>query len=282
MAFARDPEHDPARLQRKREKTLLVGLLRHDRAVVIAGLALVIALAWGYLFWGAGVAMPVMQPAMPGMAGRMMMTAPAWTPPYAALQFLMWAAMMAAMMLPSAAPVILLVAGLARRGSAAAAPSAASFVLGYLLVWIGFSGLATGLQWSLHKAGLLSPRMAVGNAVLAGVVLAAAGIYQWTPLKAACLRHCRSPLGFLLAHWRGGARGGVTTGLRHGLYCLGCCAMLMALLFVGGVMNLAWIAGIAVLVLIEKLLPWGGRTCRLSGAVLTLWGAAVLAAIAGW
>ena len=257
---------------------MLVGLLRHDRAVVIAGLALVIALAWGYLLLGAGGAMP----AMDAMAGRMTMMAPAWTPSHVALQFVMWAAMMAAMMLPSAAPVILLVAGLARTGAAAGAPSAASFALGYLLVWTGFSLLATALQWGLHEAGLLSPRMAAGNAVLAGAVLVAAGIYQWTPLKAACLRHCRSPLAFLLAHWRGGALGGAVTGLRHGLYCLGCCAMLMALLFVGGVMNFAWIAGIALLVLIEKLLPWGGRTCRLSGAVLTLWGAVALAGVAGW
>jgi predicted metal-binding membrane protein len=149
-------------------------------------------------------------------------------------------------------------------------------------VWTGFSLVATALEWGLHQAGLLSPRMAAANAALAGAVLVAAGIYQWTPLKAACLKHCRSPLAFLLTHWRGGASGGAVTGLRHGLYCLGCCAMLMALLFVGGVMNLVWIAGIALLVLVEKLLPWGGRTCRLSGIILTLWGAATLASIAGW
>ena len=256
----------------------LVRLFRHDRAVVIAGLVLVIAIAWGYLLLGAGLEMPAVET----MAGRMTMTAPAWTLHYAALQFLMWAAMMAAMMLPSAAPVILLVAGIARKGAAAGAPSAAFFALGYLTVWTGFSLLATALQWGLHQAGLLSPRMAAANAALAGAVLVAAGIYQWTPLKAACLRHCRSPLAFLLQHWRSGARGGMILGLRHGLTCLGCCAMLMALLFVGGVMNLVWIAGIALLVLIEKLLPWGGRTCRLSGVVLTLWGAATLASVAGW
>ncbi|MGH7056172.1 MAG: DUF2182 domain-containing protein [Stellaceae bacterium] len=256
----------------------LVRLLRHDQAIVVAGLILAIAIAWGSLLFGLNAPMPE----MPAMAGRMAMTAPVWTPPYAALQCLMWLVMMAAMMLPSAAPVILLAAGIARRSAARGAPRAAAFALGYLLIWSGFSVAATAAQWGLHKAGLLSPRMAVGNAVLAGVVLAAAGIYQWMPLKAACLRHCRSPLGFLLAHWRDGALGGVAVGLRHGLYCLGCCAVLMALLFVGGVMNLLWIAGIALLVLIEKLLPWGGRTCRLSGAVLTLWGAAALAGAAGW
>jgi len=253
----------------------LAGALRRDHAVVIAGLVLVIAIAWAYLLFGAGAGMPDME----GMAGRMSMTAPAWTLSYALLQFLMWAIMMVAMMLPSAAPVILLVAGLARRGAAAGAPSAAWFAAGYLTVWIGFSLVATTLEWGVHKAGLMSPQMATGSAVLAGAVFIAAGIYQWTPLKAACLRHCRSPLAFLLQHWRAGAAGGIVIGLRHGLYCLGCCALLMALLFVGGIMNLLWIAGLALLVLIEKVLPWGGRTCRLTGAALLAWGAATLA---GW
>lgn len=257
---------------------VLIRLFRHDQAVVIAGLVLVIAIAWGYLLLGAGLEMP----AMAAMAGRMMRTAPAWTPAYAGLQFLMWAVMMAAMMLPSAAPVILLVAGIARRGAAPAAPSTALFALGYLAVWTGFSLLATAVQWGLHQAGLLSPRLAAGNAALAGAVLLAAGVYQWTPLKAACLTHCRSPLAFLMQHWRGGAFGGAVTGLRHGLYCLGCCAMLMALLFVGGIMNLVWIAGIALLVLIEKLLPWGGWTGRLCGLALILWGVAALAGAVGW
>lgn len=257
---------------------VLLGLLRHDRAVVIAGLALVVAIAWAYLLLGGDAGMPAPRVT----AGRMIMAPPAWTPGYAALQFLTWAVMMVAMMLPSAAPVILLVAGLARGKGGAGAPSAAGFALGYITVWTGFSVLATALEWGLGTAELLSPRLASGSAVVAGAVLVLAGIYQATPLKAACLRHCRSPLAFLLTHWRGGVRGGMTGGLRHGLACLGCCAMLMALLLVGGMMNLAWIAGLAALVLIEKLLPWGGRTCRLTGAALAGWGAAILAGAVGW
>ncbi|HJU19730.1 MAG TPA: DUF2182 domain-containing protein [Stellaceae bacterium] len=255
---------------------LLLGILRHDRVVVMASLVVVVAIAWTWLLFGAGISAPEAG----GMAGGMTMAAPAWTPGYAALQLLMWAVMMVAMMLPSAAPVILLAVGLGGRGRGAAArmPNAAWFALGYIAVWTGFSLLATALEWGLHEAGLLSPGMAIGSAALAGLILIGAGLYQWTPLKAACLRHCRSPLAFLLQHWRGGARGGIVIGLRHGLYCLGCCAMLMTLLFVGGAMNLLWIAGLALLVLIEKVLPWGGRTCRLTGAVLTLWGAASLAA----
>ena len=143
---------------------------------------------------------------------------------------------------------------------------------GYLLVWSGFSLVASVLQWALDRAGMLSARMAVANAAIAGIVLIAAGAYQWTPLKETCLRHCRSPVAFLVQHWRRGARGAVATGLRHGLYSLGCCWMLMALLFVAGLMNLAWVAAVALLVLLEKTMPWGGRMSRLAGALLAIWG----------
>jgi predicted metal-binding membrane protein len=133
------------------------------------------------------------------------------------------------------------------------------------------------LQWGLSEAGLLSETMALGNAIAAGAVLVAAGVYQWTPLKDTCLRHCRSPAEFLVRHWRRGALGAVRTGIRHGLFCLGCCWVLMALLFVGGLMNLAWVGAISLLVLIEKTMPWGGRMSRVAGAVLAVWGAASLA-----
>ena len=123
----------------------------------------------------------------------------------------------------------------------------------------------------------MSDTMALANRLIAGIVLVAAGIYQWTPLKEACLRHCRSPLDFLLFHWREGRLGAFCSGLGHGAFCLGCCWMLMALLFVGGIMNLAWIAAIALLVLVEKTLPWGGWTGRLAGILLVLWGAVTLA-----
>ncbi len=249
--------------------------LRHDRAVVLAGLALVVALAWLYLLAGAGMQIETMD--MGG--GRIMVMAPEWTIGYGVVVLAMWAVMMVAMMLPSAAPVTLLVASIARRRAAAGSQvrrSTALFVAGYLMVWLGFAATATLLQWGLSEAGVLSETMALANTMVAGLVLVAAGIYQWTPLKEACLRHCRSPLEFLMFHWREGGAGALSSGVGHGVFCLGCCWMLMALLFVGGIMNLAWIAAIALLVLIEKTLPWRGRTNRVIGAVLGLWGGLTL------
>ena len=252
----------------------LTTLLRHDRIVVLSGLVAVAAGAWLYLLLGAGIEMPMMD--MGG--GRMMAMAPEWTLGYGAVIFAMWAVMMVAMMLPGAAPMILLAAALDRqRGAAGAARHSALFAIGYLLVWGGFSLAATLLQWGLDTAGLLSETMAAGNRILAGAVLVAAGIYEWTPLKNACLSHCRSPLAFLVQHWRQGGLGALQVGVRHGLFCLGCCWMLMALLFVGGLMNLFWVAAIALLVLVEKTMPWGGRMSRAAGVVLALWGAVALA-----
>lgn len=250
--------------------------LRHDRAVVLGSLALVVALAWAWLLLGAGIDMKEMD--MGG--GQMMLMLPEWSVAYGLVVFAMWAIMMVAMMLPSAAPVTLLVANIARQRAAKGGAFGAGtvlFVLGYLGVWTGFAAIATLLQWGLDEAGLMSDAMALANQIAAGVVLIVAGIYQWTPLKEACLRHCRSPLQFLLFHWRDGWRGAFLSGLDHGAFCLGCCWMLMALLFVGGIMNLAWIAAIALLVLIEKTLPWGGWMGRLVGIALVLWGAATLA-----
>jgi predicted metal-binding membrane protein len=255
---------------------LFLTALRHDRAVVLGSLAFVVLLAWTYLLLGPGVGMEMMD--MGG--GQMMVMLPEWTLGYGIVIFVMWAVMMLAMMLPSAAPVTLLIASLARKRAAAGGAMRAStalFVFGYLTVWLSFAAAATTLQWALGEAGLLSETMAFGNIVLAGSVLVAAGIYQWTPFKQACLRHCRSPLGFLLFHWRDSAFGTVASGIGHGLFCLGCCWMLMALLFVGGIMNLAWIAGIALLVLIEKTLPWGGRISQATGTVLVAWGVVTLA-----
>ncbi len=254
---------------------LVYGLLRHDRAVVAAGLAAVVAIAWLYLLLGAGLDMDAMGPG----GGGMMAMAPAWTPGYATLIFLMWAIMMAAMMLPSAAPTILLAAALAGKTAATGrgASRAAAFGLGYLLVWVGFSLAATLLQWGLSRLGMLSPAMASRSTVVAGLILVAAGLYQWTPLKQACLVHCRSPLELLVRYGRMGFRQMVGGGIRHGAFCLGCCWMLMALLFVGGLMNLLWIAGLALLVLIEKTLPWGLWASRLTGVALAIWGMAMLA-----
>jgi predicted metal-binding membrane protein len=192
----------------------------------------------------------------------------------------MWSVMMVAMMLPSAAPVTLLIASIAKRrreAGAAGGFTTVPFVLGYLAVWLTFAAIATLLQWQLDAVELLSKTMAFASTVVAGGVLVLAGIYQWTRLKKACLRHCRSPFDFLLHDWRDGAFGALVSGARHGVFCLGCCWMLMALLFVGGIMNLAWIAGIALIVLIEKTLPWGGRMSHVTGAALVIWGGLTLA-----
>ncbi len=248
-------------------------LLRQDRIVVLGSLAGVIAIAWVYLLLGAGIKMDTMD--MGG--GRVMLMAPPWTIGYAGLIFAMWSIMMVAMMLPSAAPTILLVSSLARnRGIGHGVPTAGLFTLGYVLVWAGFSICATLLQWSLDRAGMLSEVMAATSATLAGSILIVAGIYQWTPLKQGCLKHCRSPLAFLPQRWRKGPWGAVINGVRHGIFCLGCCWMLMVMLFIGGLMNLLWIGGLAFVVLVEKTLPWGGRMSRVIGATLVAWGAVML------
>ena len=250
--------------------------LRHDRVIVLGSLGLVVAMAWAWLLLGAGIGMEEMD--MGG--GQIILMLPEWSFGYGLVVFAMWAVMMVAMMLPSTAPVTLLVANIARKRAAAGGAFGTGtvlFVLGYLAVWCGFAAAATLLQWGLDEAGLMSDTMALANRIGAGIMLIAAGIYQWTPLKEACLRHCRSPLDFLLFHWREGGLGALVSGIGHGAYCLGCCWMLMALLFVGGVMNLAWIAAIALLVLIEKTLPGGGWVGRAMGAVLVVWGGVALA-----
>ncbi len=248
-------------------------LLRHDRAIVAAGLAAVAAVSWLYILAGAGMEMGTGQE----MAG--MMTAPAaWSAGYALLMFVMWWVMMVAMMLPSAAPMILLHATVSRKSAGKAGASLATFVFaaGYLAAWGAFSIAAAALQWLLASARLLSPMMASTSLLLGGILLVAAGAYQLTPLKDACLRHCRSPLGFIASHWRPGRGGALRMGVEHGAFCLGCCGVLMGLLFYGGVMNLAWIGGLTAYVLIEKLAPMGERIGRYAGVLLILWGIATL------
>ena len=197
-----------------------------------------------------------------------------------ALMLAMWVAMMIGMMLPSAAPAVLIYAAVARqaaRGGHTVAP-AALFASGYALAWAGFSLLATFAQWGLERAALLSPALAASSPHLGAAILIAAGVYQLTPWKDACLRHCRSPVHFIAAHWRPGAAGALRLGFAHGLYCLGCCWLLMALLFAGGVMNLLWIVAIALFVLAEKALPFGRASGQLAGAGLLVAGAAALVA----
>ncbi len=197
-----------------------------------------------------------------------------WGPREVGLTFVMWAVMMAGMMVPSAMPMILLFATLQRKRREERAPFVPTgvFLLGYLVVWTLFSVAATFTQWGLHEASLLSSRMVVTAPLAGAALLVAAGVYQWTPLKEACLRKCRTPLDFLMTEWREGARGALVMGLRHGLFCAGCCALLMGLLFVAGVMNLLWVAAGAAFVLVEKLIPAGRWPSRLSGAALAAWG----------
>ena len=246
-------------------------LLRNDRILVISGLLVVIVLSWAYLFAGAGTMQEMGDMLMPMSSGP-------WTVNHAMVMLVMWAVMMAAMMLPSATPMILLYATIARNRHAKGQPAVESgiFMLGYVAIWIAFSLGAVALQFALERAAMLSPMMEATSLTLAGALLIAVGIYQWTPLKQACLLRCRSPLDFVLTHWRSGARGAFVMGVGHGTYCVGCCWMLMLLLFVGGVMNLGWIAGIAIFVLVEKLVPAGHWIGRGAGVLLIGWGAATL------
>jgi predicted metal-binding membrane protein len=249
----------------------------------IAGLTLG---AWAYLLYlqrAMGEAGEMA--AMPGMTAMSGMTAPLapWSGGDVAFTIAMWAAMMIGMMLPAAAPVILLFAAVNRKRREQGGPGVPTglFVLGYLLVWGGFSVVAALLQWALHTAALLSPMMATTSPRLGGLLLIAAGVYQWTPLKEACLAHCRSPFGFLMTSWREGAAGALSMGVRHGAYCLGCCAVLMGLLFVTGVMNLLWVALIAAFVLVEKVAPGGRLIGRLASGVLVVIGLVVLGTAGG-
>jgi predicted metal-binding membrane protein len=192
----------------------------------------------------------------------------------------MWVVMMVAMMLPSAMPMMLFYSTIARRQSTTSGFTSrvSLFAVGYLAVWSLFSVGAVVLQFLLERAALLSSMMESTSIVLAGAILIMAGLYQWTPLKSSCLTQCQSPLDFVMANWRSGRAGAFQMGFRHGIYCVGCCWVLMLLLFVGGVMNLAWIAGLAVYVLVEKVLP-GHWISRATGVVFIVWGLATLTSI---
>jgi len=190
-----------------------------------------------------------------------------WTITDAVYTFVMWAVMMVAMMLPSAAPVVLIFAGMQRRQSGQRLPFVLLiFVAGYVVVWSGFSAAAAAAQWALHQAAMLSPAMKTASPWVGGAILIAAGIYQLTPSKRACLSHCQSPLGFLMSHWRNGTAGALRMGIAHGAYCVGCCWALMCVLFVVGVMNLVWVAALSVFVLVEKTGLAGQAVARVAGA----------------
>jgi predicted metal-binding membrane protein len=243
---------------------------RHDRIVVVAALGAVVVIAWGLLLAGTGMDMPGARASEhtvdAGSLGRFLAV------------LLMWAVMMVAMMLPSAAPTILLFGALTRtRASASPLPPTAGFAAGYVLLWGAFSLVATFAHMAFEHAALVSSAMRTTTSVLAGLLLVAAGVYQWTPLKHACLRNCRSPIHFVTRHWRAGLGGAFRLGLVHGAYCVGCCWALMGLLFVGGVMNVAWVAALAVFVLLEKTTFLGTRVGRaVSGVGLVAAGAIAL------
>lgn len=204
--------------------------------------------------------------------GMSMMDIP-WTAIDVFLTFAMWTVMMVGMMAGSAAPVLLLfAASRAKRAQAGVKSSVLMFGLGYLAVWAGFSACAALAQWALHEAAMLSPAMSASSPYLAGAILMVAGAYQLTPWKGACLTHCRSPLGFLMTHWRDGQLGAFRMGLGHGAYCLGCCWALMCVLFVVGVMNLVWVAVLTGLVLIEKIGRAGVMAARVAGAGMVIGG----------
>jgi predicted metal-binding membrane protein len=281
------------------EAPALERLLKRDRVITLAGLAALCTLAWLYILTGAGLGMSAwetttlllfphqqahdMMPGMPGMdMGATALGRAAWGITTWALMIAMWWVMMIAMMTPSAAPTILLYARVHRHALAQGqvqdnfAPTGA-FAAGYLLVWLGFAAAAATLHWALERAGLVSAMMMGSrNGWLSGIVLIIAGLYQLSPFKNICLAHCRTPTSFLSRHWRPHALGAIRLGAMHGAYCVGCCWMLMALLFVGGVMNLTWIAALAILVLIEKALPLGQWAGRGVGVALIGWGVATL------
>jgi predicted metal-binding membrane protein len=264
-------------LIRELEHRPLEFILRRDRQIVAACLFVVSASAWLYILSGAGMGMTMLEMTHPGQTGMdMNMVMPqSWSSGYTVMMFFMWWIMMIAMMLPSATPTILLSAALNRRSSSETSPygSAAIFAFGYLLAWAIFSLVAVLLHWVLEQAGLLSMLMESASRILSGVLLILAGLWQFTPYKNACLTHCQSPVDFLVRHRRPGNWGALLMGLHHGYYCLGCCWFLMALLFVGGIMNLFWIVGLAAVVALEKLTPHGEIISKIAGLILIGWGA---------
>ncbi len=243
-------------------------LPRRDKIAIFSALASIAAIAWIYL-----VMMANEMGDMEMVAGQSMQIRP-WSPGDFGMMFSMWAIMMIGMMLPTALPMTLVYAAVARKAEEQGAPVAptVTFVFGYVVVWSAFSLAATLLQWGLDRAALLSPMMVLSSPWIGASTLVLAGIYQLTPAKQACLDHCRAPAHFISQHWRPGIAGAFRLGIEHGGYCLGCCWALMLLLFVGGVMNLLWIAAITAFVLAEKILPLGAASSRWTGPVMIVAG----------
>ncbi len=251
--------------QAAQEEGLGTALPLRERAILAIGLALVCVLAWAFTILEARG----MEPAVP---------AP-WSTGQFFAMLLMWVIMMGAMMLPTVAPMVDAFATINQRRRAREAPYVATgyFIGGYLLAWSAYSLLATLAHWGLERAGLLDTMMRSTSLGLSGALFLAAGLYQWTPLKEVCLTRCRSPIGFVLSEWRDGALGAIVMGVRHGGYCVGCCAVLMALLFAVAVMNLLWVAALTVLVMIEKMLPGAALWRHTIGIALSATGIILIA-----
>jgi predicted metal-binding membrane protein len=252
-------------------------VLERDRVVIVLAIALLTGLAWGYLLWlSADMNMGGMDMAglrmIPSGMGLMMPADMPWTAIEFAFVFAMWTVMMAGMMTPSAAPMFLTYARVGRQTEAQRRPLIATawFAAGYFLVWVGFSAFATLVQWSVERAGLLDFAMTSTSNLFAGLLFVAAGLYQWTPLNEKCLTECQRPFAFVMRHggYRGDAPGCVMLGLRHGAYCVGCCWTLMALLLAGGVMNVLWIALLALLAFLERVTSMGRLIARLAGVAI--------------
>ena len=245
-----------------RSRVIVAGFASRNRRVIASCIVLVTVLAWAYLIRLDGQ----MSSASESMA-RMGMTIDApWSARDFFFTFIMWSVMMVGMMSPSAAPVIVLFSEMgASRGDPHASTKSILFGVGHLSVWIAFSAVAALLQWTLHQAASLSPEMTVMSSPIAGAILIGAGAYQLSPFKGACLKRCQTPIGFLLGNWREGTSGALELGLRHGLFCVGCCWALMFVLFVVGVMNLVWVAALTAFVLVEKFGPSGTWISRAGG-----------------
>jgi predicted metal-binding membrane protein len=234
-----------------------------DRAIVVASLVAIAGLAWAYLF-----SLSQVMSGMEDMPGMAMSFGPA---PFS-LTATMWAVMMVGMMLPSALPMILLFTMVQRRQGDKPVLMTATFAAGYLLIWGGFALVAAALQTELGKGALLSPSLTFVSTRVAGITFLLAAAYEFSPLKNRCLTQCSSPIGFITSHWRPGVAGAFRMGLSHGTFCVGCCWALMLLLFTAGVMNLLWVAALAMIVLVQKVLPYPRMATTMAGAALAVVG----------
>ncbi|MBR7954031.1 DUF2182 domain-containing protein [Burkholderia cenocepacia] len=254
--------------------------LVRERVVTLLGMAALVGLCWFYLWTGAGTGMSAREMTTVALFPHRLADGMGSMDPSLPTVIAMWWVMMIAMMTPGAAPLVMLYRRVLRQhgdGAAGSAFTSVALLAGYLTTWLAFSIGAALLQALLQPAGLISAMMLWSkSALLSAIVLALAGLYQFSPLKRACLRQCRAPAAFLVAHWRPGVAGSFLLGARHGMVCVGCCWLLMALLFVGGVMNVVWIVALSLFVFVEKVLPGGDRIGRVLGAVLIAWAGVTL------